>query len=114
MEQIYARFSQVSIFFLCLFMMGCSPSDEPQPSVQDAVEPAPAPEPVTDDLETSVARMAAIGYSFGASFSPDGTPVVFISSGAGVPLAWTAGSVGSGLSQLTDFDEPVGGVAWSP
>ena len=114
MEHIYARFSRVSIFFLCLFMMACSPSDQPEPTSQDAAEPAPAPEPVVDDLETSVARMAAIGYSFGASFSPDGKQVVFVSSGDGVPQAWKAGTDGSGLAQLTKFDDPVGGVAWSP
>jgi dipeptidyl aminopeptidase/acylaminoacyl peptidase len=95
-------------------MMACSPSDQPEPAVQETVQPAPAAEPAADDLETSVARMAAIGYSFGGSFSPDGKQIVFVSSGEGVPQAWRAGADGTGLVQLTQFDDPVGGVLWSP
>lgn len=104
MKHIEPRLSQVSLIFLCLLMMACSPSDQS----------APVAEPAADELETSVARMAAIGYSFGASFSPDGQQIVFISSGEGVPQAWKAGIDGAGLAQLTKFDDPVGAVAWSP
>ena len=76
-------------------------------------------EPVTseaepDDLETMVSRMAAIGYAFGPTWSPDGNRLAFISSEAGVPQVWSAGSGGDGLQQVTSFEDQVGGVEWSP
>ncbi|HEY5774789.1 MAG TPA: hypothetical protein VIS57_01780, partial [Xanthomonadales bacterium] len=61
-----------------------------------------------------MARMAAIGYSYGGSYSPDAKQIVFVSSGAGVPQVWRAVTDGVGLVQVTTFDDPVGGVLWSP
>jgi dipeptidyl aminopeptidase/acylaminoacyl peptidase len=114
LNPICPRFSQVPTIFIFLFLIGCSPSDQPEPTIQGAVESAPAAEPEADELETSVARMAAIGYSFGASFSPDGRQIVFVSSGTGVPQAWRAGTDGADLEQVTKFEDPVGGALWSP
>ena len=96
----------ISVFML---LVACSPSDQPE-----SASVGSPPAPTTEDLETSVARMAAIGYSYGASFAPDGERIVFISSSAGVPQAWIAAPDGSGLEQLTHFEDQVGGALWSP
>jgi dipeptidyl aminopeptidase/acylaminoacyl peptidase len=100
--------------FMFLFLVACSPSDQSEATIEGAAESAPAAEAESDDLETLVARMAAIGYSFGASFSPDGRQIVFVSSGTGVPQVWRAGTDGADLEQVTKFEDPVGGALWSP
>jgi len=114
LKSAHPRFSLLPIIFIFLFLVACSPSDPSESAVQEAVEPSPMAEPEADELETSVARMAAVGYSYGASFSPDGKQIVFISSGTGVPQAFRASKDVAGLEQVTKFDDPVGGVLWSP
>jgi len=96
-------------------LVACSPPDQTESAPQapeSVLEAAPVSD--TDDLQTAVTRMAAIGYSFGASHSPDGASIAFISSGAGTPQVWIADSGGESLSQLTDFADPVGDALWSP
>lgn len=114
MNSTHLRYFQLPITCMLLFLMGCSPSDQPEATIQAAAESPPSADPVVDGLEISVARMAAIGYSFGASFSPDGKQILFISSSTGVPQAWKAGIDGAGLEQITKFDDPVGSALWSP
>lgn len=114
MNLAYPRFSLLPIIFIFLFLVACSPSDQSESAVQEAVETSPVPEPEVDELKISVARMAAIGYSFGASFSPDGKHIVFISSGTGVPQVFRASKDVAALELVTKFDDPVGGVLWSP
>lgn len=106
------RLYHLPIMFMFLFLIACSPSD--QTETTSAIEPVAVAEPETDDLETSVARMAAIGYSYGASFSPDGSQIVFVSNGTGVPQVWGALTDDADLQQLTKFEDPVGDVLWSP
>lgn len=115
-----------SYFLICLpfalTLSACSPSNEP--SAEPAADPSlasgqetPVPQDSEDspvDLEAMVSRMAAVGYSFGASWSPDGNRLAFISSAAGAPQVWVAGSGGGKLEQFTDFADTVGGVRWSP
>ncbi len=114
MKPVHACFSQALIIFMFLILFGCSPSDQPEATTQGMVESQPVVESEPDELETSVARMAAIGYAYGASFSPDGKQIVFISSGSGVPQAWRASKDGAGLEQITKFEDPVGGALLSP
>src|SRR5262245_9099330 len=68
----------------------------------------------TDDLETSVARMARIGSASSPSFSPDGTQLAFVSNLGGVPQVWVVPSAGGYPELVTPFEDPVGGVEWSP
>ena len=41
-----------------------------------------------DDLETSVARMARIGFCVSPSFSPGGERLAFVSTLSGLPQVW--------------------------
>ncbi len=107
------RFFQMMIIFMSFFLIGCSPSDQSETNIQGIAESPRAEEP-TNELEISVARMAAIGYSFGGSFLPGGKRVVFISSGTGVPQAFISNNDGTGLEQITDFEDPVGAALFSP
>lgn len=88
-----------ALIVLSAVLIGCVPAEPPEAET---------------DLEASVARMAAIGYAFGASFAPDGERIAFVSSGAGVPQVWIAKGDGTGLQQATFFDDQVTGALWSP
>jgi dipeptidyl aminopeptidase/acylaminoacyl peptidase len=67
-----------------------------------------------DDVEATVARMARIGASRSPSFSPDGKRIAFISNLTGAPQVWTVDASGGWPTLVTSFDDPVGGVQWSP
>ena len=67
-----------------------------------------------NDVELSVARMAKIGSASSPSFSPDGSRIAFITNISGLPQVWTMSAGGGYPSLVTSFDDPVGGVIWSP
>jgi len=67
-----------------------------------------------DDLETAVSRMSRVGSSRSPSFSPDGKTVAFVSNLSGLPQVWTVPAAGGFPRMVTSFDDPVGGVEWSP
>ena len=96
---------------LFALLAACTPDSGPE----TAAAPAPAPASVpAEDLAEQVARMGAIGYSYGGTFSPDGQRIAFISNASGVPNVWMANVDGSGLKQVTDSQDQVGGVSWNP
>lgn len=68
----------------------------------------------TDDLETSVARMAMIGSCSSPTFSPDGRLLAFVSNISGLPQVWKVATSGGWPEMVTGFDDPVGFVNWSP
>jgi dipeptidyl aminopeptidase/acylaminoacyl peptidase len=76
--------------------------------------PGPPASPAADDLETAVSRMSRVGFSRAPSFSPDGKTLAFVSSLSGLPQAWTVPAAGGFPRMVTSFDDPVGGVEWSP
>jgi len=61
-----------------------------------------------------VAAIASIQAASGASFSPDGSKVVFTSNASGSPQVWIAPAAGGPAVQITKLTEPVQGVLWSP
>src|SRR5512140_3677598 len=67
-----------------------------------------------DDLETAVSRMSRVGFSRSPSFSPDGKTFAFVSNLSGLPQVWTVSASGGFPRMVTSFDDPVGGVEWSP
>ncbi len=75
---------------------------------------AAAPTPPMADLETAVARMARVGSCTGPSFSPDGKRIAFVSNLSGSPQVWVVAAEGGWPRQVTAYDDPVGGVEWSP
>lgn len=70
--------------------------------------------PQRDELAEQVARMGAIGFSYGGVFSPEGDRVAFVSNASGVPNVWMADADGGNLRQVTDSENQVDDVRWSP
>ena len=66
-----------------------------------------------DDLETSVALMAKVGYARQPAFSPDGKELVFVSNLSGSPQIWSVATEGGWPTQLTALNDPAGSVSWS-
>lgn len=60
------------------------------------------------------AAIASIRSASGASFSPDGKQVVYISNASGTPQVWIAPVAGGEARQVTRLPDPVQSVAWSP
>lgn len=71
---------------------------------------AAEPDPIAD----KVARMAAVAFSNGPSFSPDGASIAFLSSMNGVPQIFIVPTGGGWPVQVTAGSDPVGAPAWSP
>lgn len=67
-----------------------------------------------DEIPALVERMARIGRSYGASFSPDGKYVALISDLSGVPQVWTVPVDGGWPRMATAGEDPVDRVEWSP
>ncbi|MCZ6836677.1 MAG: S9 family peptidase [Planctomycetota bacterium] len=73
-------------------------------------------------LRAEIALMAKIGSCSSPTFSPDGRTIAFISTLSGLPQIWTVsiptsisgGGGGGWPTQVTAFEDPVGGIAWSP
>ncbi len=70
--------------------------------------------PASDDLAASVTRMARMGRAFSPTFAPDGKRIAFVSDLSGTPQVWVVSSEDAWPDQITAFDDPVGGVLWSP
>ena len=105
--------------FLVIFLVACSQggdSDTTSVAESDSKgrEVGGQEAPLRDDLAEQVARMGAIGYSYGGVFSPDGKRIAFVTNASGVPNVWMADADGSELQQVTDSEDQVGGVSWSP
>ena len=61
-----------------------------------ALSPGTAPAPGGDELESSVALMARIGFCSSPTFSPDGKTIAFVSNMSGMPQVWTVPTEGGG------------------
>jgi dipeptidyl aminopeptidase/acylaminoacyl peptidase len=61
-----------------------------------------------------VTRMARIGRAFSPTFSPDGKCMAFVSDSSGIPQVWIAPAEGGAPTQVTNGDDPIGRVSWSP
>jgi dipeptidyl aminopeptidase/acylaminoacyl peptidase len=59
-------------------------------------------------------RYLKIRSAYGASWSPDGRRVAFLTDITGVPQVWEVAAAGGWPDQLTFYDEPVAGVEYSP
>lgn len=68
----------------------------------------------TDDLEALVSSLTEIGSRRSPSFSPDASRVAFVSDASGLPQVWVVPTAGGTPAQVTDLDDPVESVLWSP
>lgn len=73
-----------------------------------------APPASSTELTAAVTRMARVGSSFGASFSPDGKWLAVMSNMSGMPQVWIVPAEGGYPRMVTDSDNPVSGAQWSP
>ncbi len=114
--------SVLNICLLAAAMMttlsGCSDSGSSGPVNtgpvnSDDISPAVGPE-APADLEVIVSKMAAIGWANGASFSPKGDRIAYLSSATGSPQVWIHNSGTGQTIQATFFDDQVDDLAWSP
>ena len=72
---------------------------------------APAP---ASDVARTVEAIAKIRSASSPSFSPDGKRMAFISNASGIPQVWVMSLDGGEATQLTDLQDPVQSVHWSP
>jgi dipeptidyl aminopeptidase/acylaminoacyl peptidase len=90
---------------------GAAPS---APAWALAAPVAPGATPAAGSLEAEVERMARIGGCWSPSFSPDGLRLAFVSNRSGVPQVWTVAFDGVRPERVTNLDDQVGRVEWSP
>lgn len=108
-------FVSTSCLLFLLALPGCSRQDDPSETddAADAIVDESLNEPKSD-LEAVVARMAEIGWATGATYSPDGDRIAYISGETGTPQVFVF-ETGTGESrQVTSSDDPVTSVRWSP
>jgi dipeptidyl aminopeptidase/acylaminoacyl peptidase len=68
----------------------------------------------TDDLTPTVTRMAKVARASQPTFSPDGKRLAFVSDLNGVPQIWVVPAEGGWPMLVTNDNDAVAGVAWSP
>src|SRR3954469_14465363 len=66
------------------------------------------------ELASLVTRMAKVGRAGSPTFSPDGKRLAFVSDLNGVPQIWVVPTEGGWPTLITNDNDPVGGVIWSP
>src|SRR3954469_20803800 len=72
---------------------------------------APAP---SAELEARIKAMAEIPSTFSPKYSRDGKRIAFLSSRSGTPQVWVGDAAGGEPKQITQGNDPVGSVEWSP
>jgi dipeptidyl aminopeptidase/acylaminoacyl peptidase len=79
------------------------------------VAQAPAQAPAqADEIARTVEAIAKIRSAGSPSFSPDGKRMAFISNASGIPQVWVMDLAGGEPRQLTNLQDPVQSVHWSP
>jgi len=69
---------------------------------------------LSKELTFKVEAMAKVGACYSPTFSPNGKEIVFISDISGIPQLWKVPITSGWPIQLTNFNDPVSGVKWSP
>lgn len=68
----------------------------------------------TDELEALVSRLTETGSRRSPGFSPDASRVAFVSDASGLPQVWIVPTEGGTPALVTDLNDPVESVIWSP
>lgn len=101
-------------------MAGCGESADPLAEPEQTADSASADageadtEEAAGELADTVARMGALDRAYGGRFSPDGEKLIYVSSEPGLPQLFLADVDGSDARQITEFDNQLRGVSWSP
>ncbi len=66
------------------------------------------------ELASKIEAMAKVGACYSPSLSPDGSELIFVSNISGTPQLWKIPSSGGWPVQMTNFNDPVSSVSWSP
>ncbi len=66
------------------------------------------------ELDELVASIVEIGFCRSPSFSPDGERVAFVSDESGAPQLWIVPAEGGTPARMTNLEDPVERVLWSP
>lgn len=90
-------------------------SSEPPPATNSIASAKPiSPAAAPSDTERLVTTMAKVGITGWPSFSPDGKRIAFLSDLSGLPQAWLISTTGGFPELLTNLEDAVRGVIWSP
>ena len=81
---------------------------------QTTGSPASEKKQAEHQVAATVARMARVGSAFAPSFSPDGKWISFTSNISGMPQAWVIPAEGGYPRMVTNGDDPVQQLEWSP
>ncbi len=113
MQRSYAGFTHSIALVVLASTLGlgfaCSPHKTPSPITPP--DQSPGPEVSLDEL---IKQMAEVRSAWSPEFSPDGSRVAFVSNRSGIPQVWLVAATGGEPRQVTSFDNPVSGFAWSP
>ncbi|MEN1727644.1 MAG: S9 family peptidase [Pseudomonadota bacterium] len=105
---------------LSLSLTACGPSaDSTEPATESPAVPAADVEteavaPSDNALANTVAAMGALDRAYGAAFSPDGQRLMYRSSETGLPQLFLSDLDGGNKQQISEFEDQIRGVAWSP
>jgi dipeptidyl aminopeptidase/acylaminoacyl peptidase len=85
----------------------------PAPAAPSGRAPA-ASAPRADAVARTVEAIAKIRSASSPSFSPDGKRLAYVSNESGIPQVWVMDLAGGKARQLTQLQDPVQSVHWSP
>ncbi len=115
--------SLLSVLAASLMISACAetppsaPPPAPEASAQDVRAESDEPleaGPLADDLATTVEAMGALDRAYGAQFSPSGDRLLYLSSETGLPQLFISDIDGSNAQQISQFEDQIRGIAWSP
>jgi dipeptidyl aminopeptidase/acylaminoacyl peptidase len=75
---------------------------------------APPSSTTAPEVARTVEAIAKIRSAASPSFSPDGKRIAFISNASGIPQVWVMDTGGGEPRQVTNLQDPVQSVHWSP
>ena len=101
-----------------LILAGCDRADDTS-SERGAVDEASSAQPAAADgdraeLADVVGRMGALDRAYGGRFSPDGEKLLYLSSQTGLPQLFLADAGGGDVQQISEVEDQIRGVAWTP
>ena len=117
MTNIFRAAPTVWMAVTAMILGGCGETEttaQNSMSETPAVEADSVPEESPRSLADIVAAMGAVDRAYGGVFLPDGKRIAYLSSETGLPQIFVETIATGEAPQLTQFEDQVRGVAWSP